>query len=138
MRKLDGDGSYGGIEIYNSIKQEKVLVFLRFLKIENSSVIKQIAFFIWILRLSSCGKRGEAVLRIYKNDGINYQEHDLNSLTRNAWVNLVNPASDELVLIAEKPTARLIFSKRRLMRKNVRVLKLKMILRLFLLIYRSC
>lgn len=51
------------------------------------------------------------MLRIYKNDGINYQEHDLKSLTRNAWVNLVNPAPDELVLIAEKTNCPLDFLK---------------------------
>ncbi len=42
------------------------------------------------------------MLRIYKNDGINYQELGIETLARNMWINLVNPTVDELLLVGEK------------------------------------
>ncbi len=51
------------------------------------------------------------MLRIYKNDGVNYQELELGELVRNTWVNLVNPTVDELLLIAKKSNAPIDFLK---------------------------
>lgn len=51
------------------------------------------------------------MLRIYKNDGINYQELGIEELVRNTWINLVNPTVDELLLIAEKTNTPIDFLK---------------------------
>lgn len=51
------------------------------------------------------------MLRIYKNDGINYQELGFEELVRNTWINLVNPTADELHLVAEKTNAPIDFLK---------------------------
>lgn len=51
------------------------------------------------------------MLRIYKNDGINYQELGLDELVRNSWINLVNPTADELLLISEHTKAPIDFLK---------------------------
>jgi magnesium transporter len=51
------------------------------------------------------------LLRIYKNDGINYQELGIEELVRNTWINLVNPTVDELLLIAEKTNTPIDFLK---------------------------
>lgn len=41
------------------------------------------------------------MLRVYKNDGINFQEITIENAMRNVWLNLVNPTADELQLVAE-------------------------------------
>jgi len=51
------------------------------------------------------------VLRIYKNDGINFTELDITNLVRNAWINLVNPTAEELELVAEKTKTPIDFLK---------------------------
>lgn len=51
------------------------------------------------------------MLRIYKNDGINYQELSLDQLVKNTWINLVNPTVDELLAIEEKMNVPLDFLK---------------------------
>jgi len=51
------------------------------------------------------------VLRIYKNDGINYQELGIETLARNMWINLVNPTVDELLLVGEKTNTPIDFLK---------------------------
>jgi len=51
------------------------------------------------------------VLRICKNDGINYQELPIEQIVRNSWINLVNPTNEELVLIAEKTNTPIDFLK---------------------------
>ncbi|UWG98985.1 magnesium transporter CorA family protein [Dehalobacter sp. DCM] len=51
------------------------------------------------------------MLRIYKNDGINFQELTVDNTTRNVWVNLVNPTADELQLVAEKTNSPIDFLK---------------------------
>jgi len=51
------------------------------------------------------------VLRIYKNDGINFLELEIENLVRNAWLNLVNPTPEELLLVAEKTGAPIDFLK---------------------------
>jgi len=51
------------------------------------------------------------VLRIYKNDGINYQELGIEDLARNTWINMVSPTADELVLIAERTQTPIDFLK---------------------------
>lgn len=51
------------------------------------------------------------MLRIYKNDGINFQELAIENATRNTWVNLVNPTADELQLVAEKTNSPIDFLK---------------------------
>jgi len=51
------------------------------------------------------------VLRIYKNDGLNYCELEIDNLVRNTWINLVSPTADELLLVAEKTKAPIDFLK---------------------------
>ncbi|HHV63618.1 MAG TPA: magnesium transporter CorA family protein [Peptococcaceae bacterium] len=51
------------------------------------------------------------MLRIYKNDGVNYFELGIEELVRNTWINLVNPTQDELQLVAEKTNTPLDFLK---------------------------
>lgn len=51
------------------------------------------------------------MLRIYKNDGINYQELGIETLARNMWINLVNPTVDELLLVGEKTNTPIDFLK---------------------------
>lgn len=51
------------------------------------------------------------MLRIAKNDGFNYSELDIGNLVKNAWINMVNPTTDELLSIAEKANAPLDFLK---------------------------
>lgn len=51
------------------------------------------------------------MLRIYKNDGLNYQELGIDELVRNTWISLINPTPDELLLVAEKLNAPLDFLK---------------------------
>lgn len=68
-------------------------------------------FYAWVLRLFPAENGGEIVLRIYKNDGINYQELAIEELVRNTWINLVNPTVDELQFIAEKTNAPIDFLK---------------------------
>lgn len=51
------------------------------------------------------------MLRIYKNDGINYQTLGHEELVRNSWINLINPTPDELLLIAEKSDTPMDFLK---------------------------
>ncbi|NLO97025.1 MAG: magnesium transporter CorA family protein [Peptococcaceae bacterium] len=51
------------------------------------------------------------MLRIYKNDGINFTELDITNLVRNAWINLVNPTAEELELVAEKTKTPIDFLK---------------------------
>jgi len=51
------------------------------------------------------------VLRICKNDGYNYLEFEIENIVRNSWINLVNPSSDELNLVAEKTQAPIDFLK---------------------------
>lgn len=51
------------------------------------------------------------MLRIYKNDGVNYQELTIENLARNMWINLVNPTADELMLVVEKTKAPIDFLK---------------------------
>ncbi|NLM20692.1 MAG: magnesium transporter CorA family protein [Peptococcaceae bacterium] len=51
------------------------------------------------------------MLRIYKNDGINFMELEIANLVRNAWINLVNPTTEELELVAEKTDAPIDFLK---------------------------
>ncbi len=51
------------------------------------------------------------MLRIYKNDGLNYCELEIDNLVRNTWINLVSPTADELLLVAEKTKAPIDFLK---------------------------
>ncbi len=51
------------------------------------------------------------MLRIYKNDGINYQELGIETLARNMWINIVNPTVDELLLVGEKTNTPIDFLK---------------------------
>ncbi|RNC29251.1 MAG: Cobalt/magnesium transport protein CorA [Candidatus Dichloromethanomonas elyunquensis] len=45
------------------------------------------------------------MLRVYKNDGVTYQELAIENLARNMWINLIGPTADELMLVAEKTKA---------------------------------
>lgn len=51
------------------------------------------------------------MLRICKNDGVNYQELRIENLIRNSWINLVNPTADELSLVADNTNAPFDFLK---------------------------
>lgn len=51
------------------------------------------------------------MLRIYKNDGIKYQEIDREEAVRNTWISLVNPTADELLFITERTQAPMDFLK---------------------------
>lgn len=41
------------------------------------------------------------MLRICKNDGLNYQELEIDNLVKNSWLNLINPTAEELSIVAD-------------------------------------